>query len=98
MMDMGVMNKPKESIARFVSTNIHNPLKMVFKSRKGRLIVARQFSGGKWYPVPRMRPVGMLESLPQRHLIQPSLRDVWEGAHPHPPLNWRATIGRPYRD
>jgi len=56
----------------------------VCKSRKGRLIVARQFSGGKRYPASRTRPVGTLEFLSQRYHIQPSLRDEW-GVSAFPP-------------
>ena len=60
-------------------TRFSNQRLQVFKSHKGRLIVARQFSGGKRYSTHNMRPVGTLESVSRQRLIQPSLQDGWGG-------------------
>ena len=68
---------------------------LFFKSCKGRLIVARQFSGGKRYGTLRVRPVGTLESLSRHHLIQSSLRDVW-GVGPSLPATELAGYYQPF--
>ena len=65
-----------------------------FKSRKGRPIVARQFSGGRQYHAPRMRPVGTLESLTRPYSIQSSLWDVW-GVGAFPPATKLAGYYQP---